>query len=584
MARKAPEKPARRVAAIDCETDRFRLGQSVNPYVWGFYDGSSFFTFWGDDCTEQLLRFLMDYSEPLIIYAHNGGKFDYKFLVDHLDTSIKIIGQRIVKAFFDKHELRDSYANIPVPLSQFHTTHGTKLKFDLTMHDRENRERYKKNILEYLKQDCVVLWHGITEYRRMFGDALTMASAAMKKLNEVTVQGKGKAYKKLSSFTDKTVRPFYFGGRVECFASGVVSGDRSIFDYNSMYPFVMGNHSHPVGSSFKIGKTLDDRTDFAIIDATSKGCLPLRTETGSLAFPHTRGRFYASIHEINMGLKLGKLVIHKVEQTYSCDQRTSFVHFVDMFYTLREKAKNDGNEMLRLFYKLVMNSAYGKFGQNPEKYHDYQLTCDGSCACGKEHVGKDCPDKWVLKSWNNGLAIFAKPINKPDTMLLNVATAASITAAARATLMLGMEESSDVIYCDTDSIVCRSTSVEQDNKKLGALKLEARGNRFAIGGKKIYALFGERDDNAFVNAKRIEEYGDETCIKLAAKGVRLKAIDIVHIAERRSGATPYTRLDNGSLIKHHANGEVEWTQAAPQFTLTGKQEGKPLTRLIRATA
>lgn len=583
MADTAPKKPARRVAVIDSETDRFRLGASVRPYVWGFYDGSTWVYFWGDDCTEKLLAFLTEYEEPLVIYAHNGGKFDYKFMVEHLDTSVKIIGQRIVKAFFDKHELRDSYANIPVPLSQFQTTSGTKLKFNHKMHDRENRERYKKNILEYLKQDCVVLYDGIMQYRHMFGDALTMASAAMKKLNEVTVNGPGKAYKRLSAGTDKLLRPFYFGGRVECFSSGIIDGMRRIYDYNSMYPWVMGNFSHPVGNAFKVGNTLDDRTDFAIIDATSRGCLPSRMENGGLHFPHGRGRFFASFHEIKTGLDLGKLTIHKVEQSYACSEKTSFVHFVDMFYTLRNQAKDKGDAMLTLFYKLVMNSAYGKFGQNPERYHDYQITTQAECICGALHKGNEkCPEGWILKSYNNGLAIMARPVLKPDTMRLNVATAASITAAARATLARGIEASTDVIYCDTDSIVCRHTGEATDNKKLGALKLEAEGNRFAIAGKKMYALFGDRSNSDFVNAKRVEEYGDDTCIKLAAKGVRLKAADMLHLANKSQGGL--IREDNGSLIRHLNDGVVQWTQAAPQFSLTGKQSGSPLIRQIRANA
>ena len=67
------------------------------------------------------------------------------------------------------------------------------------------------------------------------------------------------------------------------------------------------------------------------------------------------------------------------------------------------------------------------------------------------------------------------------------------------------------IYCDTDSIICKSLNVEIDGNKLGAWKFEGEYDFAAIGGKKLYALYND---------------GDKETKKLASKGGNLKLNDI----------------------------------------------------------
>jgi len=108
------KKPA--FAVIDAETDPFEFGAVIKPFIWGHYDGIEYTQF---DKTEELVDFLMGRDE--IVYAHNGGKFDFHFLLDYCEpySELMIINGRISKLQLGACELRDSWNIITVPLSAY---------------------------------------------------------------------------------------------------------------------------------------------------------------------------------------------------------------------------------------------------------------------------------------------------------------------------------------------------------------------------------------------------------------------------------------------------------------------------------
>ena len=73
----AKKKINRLLATIDLETDPFQHGRLPKPFLSGFDDGNRVVEFWGDDCILRLVEFLATLEDPYIIYAHNGGKFDF---------------------------------------------------------------------------------------------------------------------------------------------------------------------------------------------------------------------------------------------------------------------------------------------------------------------------------------------------------------------------------------------------------------------------------------------------------------------------------------------------------------------------
>lgn len=514
-----------RVAVMDSETDPFQHGVVIQPFVIGFFDGYAFKYFWGDDCREQFVAYIADLDRPYVIFVHNGGKFDMMFFLSFLDDKLHIQNGRIVQCWIDKHEFRDSYSILPVKLANFKGKHQ---KQEWTNADylekmaRERRDKYRHEIIQYLKDDCLTLYDGVQEFRAEFGDKLTIGSTSMKQLKTFhSFESGGQKY-------DEQFRPFYFGGRNQCFRSGVIKGDFKIFDVNSMYPFVMKNFKHPISTGYDINIKITDRTTFALIEAKNYGCLPVRTKHG-LDFTIEKGTFHASIHEIEAGLETGTLEILRVKHAIEHQKTATFAEFVDHFYAKRMTAKKNGREMLVTFYKLILNSAYGKFAQNPENYRDYAITqnkiIDGVC---DPWCPPDCPYHWRISSTNGEYFIWEKPTNMK--VFFNVATAASITAASRAVLLRGLANADEPLYCDTDSIICRNLNVNISPVELGAWKPEGHGDRVAIAGKKLYAVFDGLK-----------------CVKQASKGAIVSAEEILKVAQgsvvNTQNPVPHFKLD-----------------------------------------
>jgi hypothetical protein len=525
-----------RIATIDFETDPAGAGRHIEPFAWGFYNGSEYHHYWGSDAARRLVDFIRDLEEPHILYAHNGGKFDFQFIVEWLERDILFIGSRITVARISgckfEQEIRDSLAIIPVPLKEA----GEKFEFDYEKMRAGRRDKHKREILEYLKQDCVGLYDTIIRYRQTFGNAITMASAAMKELNKAMcpeghpAPHSFRVYQRMTERMDATLRPWYFGGRVQCFRKGIIDAPLKIYDITSSYPYAMLSQMHPVGATYEITKDITDATDFALVDAHSEGCLPMRAQDWSLSFPHGRFTFHASIHEIRAGLQTGQLKIMRVLHARECREKTTFQAFIEKFFNLRLEAKATGDGVFDLFWKLVMNGAYGKFAQNPRKFRDHELVIEGEEPPSLEHG-------WTPEYLTEQFTIYSRLTEQyfPGSSaksFLNVGTGASITAAARAHLMRALAVAQGAVYCDTDSIVCEALppAMLENGAALGGWKLEAEGNRIAICEKKLYAFFGKPALDLKTRKERIAKYGDVSCIKIASKGVRLKATDILDVA------------------------------------------------------
>src|SRR6185369_10877560 len=104
------------LAVVDCETDPFAPDFLIKPFAIGFETPDRYVDFWGDDCVEQFFAYLDTLEDRFIIYAHNGGKFDFFFFLKFLaaNSSPRIINGRLVQVFFGKQEFRDSYAIVDI--------------------------------------------------------------------------------------------------------------------------------------------------------------------------------------------------------------------------------------------------------------------------------------------------------------------------------------------------------------------------------------------------------------------------------------------------------------------------------------
>lgn len=492
----------KRIAVVDTETDPFEHGFIVRPFTLGFYDGKTYVDFWGDDCVDQFFSYLATLEDDFIIYAHNGGKFDFHFFTQYFDPdqSPLIMGGRFVKLFMQGQEFRDSFAIIPQGLASYQ-----KDVIDYANFVRSKRERHKAAILKYQKADCVYLFDLIEGFHDLFGDRLTVASAALPMLNSYT------GFERFSSEkVDERFRNYYFGGRNQCFETGILPGAWKVYDRNSMYPAVMRDELHPVSNEFQLQSAIDENTDFACIEAYNENCLPMRREDGGLDFTVKEGTFHATIHEILAGIDTGTLKIKAVKHAWAFTKKVSFAEFVNRFYELRLLAKADHDKIRDILYKLILNSAYGKFALNPRKFRQWTFTID---SFPDPLISPDNPDGWSMHSQSGSLFIWSRPAPRRNGFY-NVATAASITGAARANLHRNLMLSKRPIYCDTDSIICEDFSGDLDESRLGGWKLEATGDMAAIGGKKLYAVFNNNET-----------------VKRAAKGVGISPAEIIRVCQ-----------------------------------------------------
>jgi len=154
-----------------------------------------------------------------------------------------IINGRIAKAKLGKAILQDSYCILPVPLSAME-----KDEFDYSLMKEDKRiiaENYNL-ISTYLQHDCEFLYSKVRRFIDEYGYSITLAGAAFKQFktiyNNIPIPKTDKKY-----YAD--FKPFYYGGRVSVFKSGVIKGDYEVIDINSAYPFAMLSE-HPFGAKY----------------------------------------------------------------------------------------------------------------------------------------------------------------------------------------------------------------------------------------------------------------------------------------------------------------------------------------------
>ena len=522
MARK---KKRRIIATADFETDPFEFNADIQPFSAGFYDGSAYHDFWGADCVTQLLNFLFevvcDYedNEKLIIYFHNGGKFDLFFMLEHLDPDLFIINGRIAKCtlFDGKIEIRDSYLILPLPLSSH-----AKDSIDYDKFKRDVREYHKTEILNYQRTDCIYLHEWVSMFIGQFGFNLTLAGTAFKELKK-TSYTVGNTY---SQF-DELFRNFYFGGRVQCFEVGAFENKEITYlDLNSAYPDVM-RRKHWGGSQYLELDTLPDCENgswYAEIRAESRGALPIRVKENSahkLYFPDDgkERTFFATGWEIQKGIETNTLKINKVVNAYRPIFLQDFVEYVAKFFAMKFEADTqlekcvEGTKdyrywsAMRTFAKLMLNSCYGKFGQDGREFEKFCITEFGESPQDKRY-------EWEPYAMHSTHWIFSRP--DPVERFYNVATAGSITGAVRANLWGSILSCDRPIYSDTDSIINIGGYRLDTGNDLGQWKIEEQCSDAYIAQRKMYGL----------RCVNYGNFGPVDKTKKACKGVKLEFDEI----------------------------------------------------------
>lgn len=530
-------------ATFDIETDPFEHGLVVKAFACDFFDGNTHHVFWGDDCLKKALPLLLKYDG--VVYAHNGGKFDWHHVIGLLPfekLAVSIINGRISSVKFNKCELRDSYLILPTKLKNI----GGKLDIEINKLKKDVRDLHREEIIKYLKADCESLYVALERFFNEYGVKLTLAAVSFSEIKKTGIK-----IPKGNPRFDEMFRKFYYGGRVQVFRPGVIERPSLYYiDINSAYPNAM-KFKHPYGFSYyKSRKEIPAKLETGFVEFigtnTHKyGFLPYREKTG-IRFPVGEKLHYCVTgREFMMALKHNAVKVDRVLSYYYFNETVDFIPFVEKFYNLRLGRKAEGDKQGDLFAKLILNSGYGKFATNPDRFKDYTLWEIGE---------KPDEDGWgIVEEYEDwGYALWEKSLEEKDKYYYNVATAASITGFVRSFLMESILAVKNPIYCDTDSIFCEDTGDLKLSPNLGDWKIEATGNKIWVGGKKIYVFrLDEKDDK--VNFK----------YKYACKGAPLKPSQIIKMVE--TGKHILWQSDAPSYSLSHSTVKFVSRRIGPTF-------------------
>jgi hypothetical protein len=525
------------IAVLDLETDPFDHENlaDIRPFLAVLYTGehSSPLVIWDENWT-RLMASVRDAIVSLpgrfIVYAHNGGRFDFLYLLREMRGEVLFKGRSLMSARIGEHELRDSFHIIPEALKNA----NRKTEIDYSLFTKGRRNAHRKEITEYCIDDCKSLYEIVTTFKDEFGTPLTIGQAAMSELK------KKYTFDRLSPATDLYFRNWFFGGRVECLKTGIYDPTKYfLYDVNSMYPYVMAKYPHPVTGSFAINDRLRAETMFLTIRCKNNGALVGRDQFGNLTTQIKEGIFNTTIWEYEVAVKHGLIRDIEIIKTIEFDRCTNFAEFVNPLYEGRQQSKRLQAEAEKagdtfaarnyardvLFRKLLLNNAYGKFAQNPRRFSQHYITEP------MERPGDGDPtvDDWgeLPSVETDAYWIWCKPTD--DLRFNNVASAASITGAARSVLLDALASCVDPVYCDTDSIICTRLGEQQpiDALELGAWDIEAPVSAFIGNGKKLYAYRRpdrEPPKNTIIKAKGMNGVTWEDMIQIANGAVISKTM------------------------------------------------------------
>lgn len=557
---------AKQIATCDCETDPFLHGRIIKPFIWGYFDGANFLTF---NTTDEFVAFIK--TKRVVLYAHNGGKFDFMYLLSFIEESrAQIINGRIVSMTLGEAELVDSYAAVPQSLGSI-----KKDEIDYWKLEANIRHKYMPEIVGYLRGDCVYLYELMTAYRQAAGKKKTIASNALAHAKKLGIDP-GKTNHRF----DMNYRPFYFGGRTECFKPGSWEWI-SVFDIKSSYPRAMQEY-HATGGAEAFARRNDLKgmtreeiqRSFIVLECYADGCFPIRSDTiEGLNFPTGHNTFHVTGWEYITAKDLGLISDEKILSVRYSNRTISFKEYVQHWFDYKNSYDKKINPIEYTIGKIMMNSLYGKLAQNPERYHDYKIVPHGTklpCTTPKPDqngICKICQEKDMDHGWTFYTNFEGKTFHRRESLwkhhyrfgieweskplYKNVATGASITGYARASLLraihaVGREH---VIYCDTDSLVCTqfaNTKALPQSNNIGDWECEIE--RAPIGhfaGKKLYGIEIDRAKKCTCQDRN----GSCKHHKVVTKGARLTFSEVEKVVSGEEitykSAAPSFSLANG---------------------------------------
>jgi len=459
--------------------------------------------------TENLCKYIESKTVegiPLFLIGHNvyfdlqSSDFFYYFtlwgwrLCFYYDKGLTYIlvikkGKRTLKVLSSTNYFPTSLKNMGKMLGL------EKNEIDFDKCNDEELAIYCRNDVEILKQSMEYFFSFVKDYD-LGNFAMTRAGQAFTAFRHRFM------HKKIAIHGNPVLaeieRKAYYGGRVECFRFGEQPlDDYVMLDINSMYPYVMKNYPVPV-------KTLDLRENVSIervrsilknhgaiaevVLKTEEPCYALRRDN-KIIFPVGEFETWVCTEGLKHSMEHGHL--KEVKTLVMYEMAVIFDTFVEEFYGLRKRFKEEGNLLMEQLCKYTLNSLYGKFGQK-NVIEDRVHEPEGNAYYRIESVDLTRHQSFIeYKMFNTKVT----QVGEKEGAKSFVSIPAHITEYSRFLLWAIIKKIGigRVYYCDTDSVVCRKTDIDNldytiDTNLLGALSIERSFRHFVINGPKHYVM------------------------------------------------------------------------------------------------
>jgi hypothetical protein len=472
---------------------------------WGLCSVESLVFGWGKDIDEFMNK--MKYDDDITkIYFHNL-KFDGEFVENWLfrngfkhTTDRKVYPGEFSSLISDmgtfyqfvvkfpngkKLTIQDSLKLIPLPVSKIASAFGLeggKGEIDYKM-DRPVGYEMTQEEIQYIKDDCVLVAKAL---KITFDSGLKKMTTASNAMDDFKKGFGKKEFEKTFPVLecDKWVRKSYRGGFTYAAprCQGKEVGEGSVYDVNSLYPYVMYHYPMPYGVPIWYeGQYQNDKMYPMYIGAITcqfrlkDGMIPTIQLKGHMRFASTEylidsgnEEVFICLTSVDMEMFFKHYDVYDVEWQggYKFKQASGlFGKYIDKWTDVKVQATLSGNKGKRSIAKLMMNSLYGKFGLNPR-------------------VVSKIP-RWngEMVEYRDGSEEWRKPVYVP--------VASFVTAYARRETITAAQNNYDrFLYADTDSLHLEGLEsplgVEVDDAKLGCWKHETNFSKAKFIRAKSY--------------------------------------------------------------------------------------------------
>lgn len=422
--------------------------------------------------------------------AHNGGRFDFLFLLEFAQRigakiTATMRGSSIVKARVESDgqvvTLVDTFALAPISLKKYAACAGQTQKGEIDYADivpglpkdsPKGRlvEEYLVDDLRALRDADMAWRQTLREVARIDEPSLTLGGTAWKSAAKHLTQIGEDISAPLSEDSYADGRAGYFGGRVEVFQTVAESGFAA--DRNSSYPAALTRQPVPCGRRVWRGSIEKEGTVWATVKIPEMVAPPLPVRLKNrLAFPVGVVKGVWTALELRNAMALGVKIL-KVHKSRSAN--TTTLALGDWCQRIWQ-ARVDRPAYSTLL-KLLANSLTGKLAQAPEKRKLLYLPAD-ELPEGSEPISPIGNDGRV---WVSLVESSISHCARPEW-------SAYLTSEARIELLAQIQSAGEnAVYSDTDSVFSTAPLTRNLGLGLGQWKSESEWKNFLAVGPKFY--------------------------------------------------------------------------------------------------